>query len=107
MYRSKLKGILAVVLLLLIISCCPNLVTAKGFLRTLGQDILNSQCVQTVVPQSTWQGCFLSEGGEFALMGCTVTPGLEFVDYESGCRDKLLEQYPNEHDLIVRLTREE
>ncbi len=74
---------------------------------TLGQDILNSQCVQTVVPQSTWQGCFLSEGGEFALMGCTVTPGLEFVDYESGCRDKLLEQYPNEHDLIVRLTREE
>lgn len=74
---------------------------------TLGQDILNGQCVQTVVPQSTWQGCFLNEGGKFALMGVTVAPGFEFVDYESGCRDKLLEQYPNEHDLIVRLTREE
>ena len=41
MYRSKLKDIRAVVLLLPIILCCPNLVTAKGFLRTEGQDIVD------------------------------------------------------------------
>ncbi|MHC4571878.1 MAG: cellulase family glycosylhydrolase [Planctomycetota bacterium] len=41
MYRSKLKGTLAVVLLLLIISCCPNCVSTKGFLRTEGQDIVD------------------------------------------------------------------
>ena len=71
---------------------------------TLGQDILNGQCVQAVVPQSTWQGCFLSEGGEFALMGCTVTPGFEFNDLEPGRREELLEQYPNRRDLILKLT---
>ncbi|MHC4912035.1 MAG: cellulase family glycosylhydrolase, partial [Planctomycetota bacterium] len=41
MYCSKLKSIPAVVLLLLIISCCPNLVRTKGFLRTQGQDIVD------------------------------------------------------------------
>ncbi len=71
---------------------------------TLGQDILNGQCVQTVVPQSTWQGCFLSEGGGFALMGCTVTPGFEFNDFEPGRREELLEQYPDRRDLILKLT---
>ena len=71
---------------------------------TLGQDILNGQCVQTVVPQSTWQGCFLNEGGGFALMGCTVTPGFEFNDFEPGRREELLEQYPNRRDLILKLT---
>jgi predicted cupin superfamily sugar epimerase len=71
---------------------------------TLGQDILNGQCVQTVVPQSAWQGCFLSEGGEFALMGCTVTPGFEFNDLEPGRREELLEQYPDRRDLILKLT---
>ena len=71
---------------------------------TLGQDILNGQCVQAVVLQNTWQGCFLSEGGEFALMGCTVTPGFEFNDFEPGRREELLEQYPDRRDLILKLT---
>ena len=74
---------------------------------TLGQEILTGEHLQVTVPKNSWQGCFLNEGGKFALMGLTVAPGFEFADYESGCKDKLLEQYPNEHDLIVRLTREE
>jgi endoglucanase len=41
MYRSTLKGIPVIVLLLLIIFCCPNLVRARGFLRTRGQDIID------------------------------------------------------------------
>ena len=41
MYCSKSKSILTVVLLLLIILCCSNLVGAKGFLRTHGQDIVD------------------------------------------------------------------
>jgi endoglucanase len=40
MYYSKSRSILTV-LLLLIMFCCPNLVGAKGFLRTRGQDIVD------------------------------------------------------------------
>lgn len=72
---------------------------------TLGQDILNGQHVQTTVPKNTWQGCCVNEGGKFALMGCTVAPGFEFEDFELGKREELLSQYPNQRDLILRLTR--
>ena len=71
----------------------------------LGQDILNGQCVQTVVPQGSWQGCFLNDGGSFALMGTTMSPGFEFADYEQAGRNKLLDQYPDRRELIIRLTK--
>lgn len=71
---------------------------------TLGQDILGGQRIQVVVPGGTWQGSFLEEGGEFALLGCTVAPGFEYADYEHGSRQELLDRYPDRRDLIVRLT---
>ena len=49
---------------------------------TLGHDITKGQCLQLTVPKDTWQGCFLNPPGKFALLGCTVTPGFEFEDFE-------------------------
>jgi predicted cupin superfamily sugar epimerase len=71
---------------------------------TLGQDILAGQQLQVVVPRGTWQGSLLQEGGDFALLGCTVAPGFDYRDYESGDRDDLLKEYPEHEELIVRLT---
>jgi predicted cupin superfamily sugar epimerase len=74
---------------------------------TLGHDVLNGQRIQTTVPVRSWQGCLLNEGGRFALMGTTMAPGFESADFELGDREELLEQYPDQCDLIVRLTREQ
>ncbi len=71
---------------------------------TLGQDIRGGQELQVVVPRGTWQGSFLNEGGEFALLGCTVAPGFEYEDYEGGSREELVERYPEARELIVRLS---
>ena len=71
---------------------------------TLGQDILNGQRIQVTVPAGSWQGCFLNEGGRFALMGTTVAPAFEFADLEAADSDVLLAQYPSQKDLILRLT---
>jgi predicted cupin superfamily sugar epimerase len=71
---------------------------------TLGQDIVGGQRLQVVVPAGTWQGSFLNEGGEFALLGCTVAPGFEYDDYETGSRGDLLKGFPEQEELIVRLT---
>ncbi len=71
---------------------------------TLGSDILNGQRIQVAVPQGSWQGCFLNEGGKFALMGTTVAPGFEQEDFELARRDDLLQKYPDRLDLITRLT---
>ncbi|MHC4338360.1 MAG: cupin domain-containing protein [Planctomycetota bacterium] len=72
---------------------------------TLGQDIFNDQRVQVTVPKNSWQGCFLNEGGRFALMGTTIAPGFEFADFELAQREELLRQYPNQRDVILKLTQ--
>lgn len=71
---------------------------------TLGHDVVNGEHVQVVVPRGTWQGAVLVEGGEFALMGCTVAPGFDFADYETGDRAELLARWPDRAELIEQLT---
>jgi len=76
----------------------------KGQTVVLGPDVLGGQQVQVVVPRGVWQGSMLEPGGSFALLGCTVAPGFEYADYESGDRDALIKQYPEFSDMIRRLT---
>jgi len=52
-----------------------------------------------------WQGCQLIHGGRWALMGCTVAPGFEYVDFAAGDRSELVAQYPDHAELIAALTR--
>ncbi len=75
-----------------------------GRLVTLGSDILNGQQPQVVVQAGTWQGAFVREGADFALIGCTVSPGFEFADYQRADRDELIRIYPDIAELIIRLT---
>jgi uncharacterized protein len=76
----------------------------SGRTIVLGPDLLAGQQVQVVVPRGVWQGSLLEPGGDFALLGCTVAPGFEYADYESGGRPELLAQYPAFAKLIRRLT---
>lgn len=71
---------------------------------TLGQDIQTGERLQAVVPAGTWQGMFLNDGGEFALMGTTVAPGFDFDDFELARPESLMKQFPQRTDLIERLT---
>jgi predicted cupin superfamily sugar epimerase len=73
---------------------------------TLGNDVLNGQKVQYLVPKFVWQGSFLVEGGRFALLGTTMAPAFDFSDFVLGDRSSLMSQYGACKDLIVRLTRE-
>ena len=76
----------------------------QGRTVVLGSDVLNGQHLQIVVPRGIWQGSLLEPGGAFALLGCTVAPGFEYIDYEAGNRQALLAQYPVFADLIKKLT---
>lgn len=76
----------------------------KGRTLVLGPDILAGQHPQLIVPRGIWQGSCLEPGGAFALLGCTVAPGFEYADYESGDRQSLLAAYPAFAKLICRLT---
>ncbi|HEY3930341.1 MAG TPA: cupin domain-containing protein [Candidatus Koribacter sp.] len=71
----------------------------------IGKDFARGMRPQVVVPRGVWQGCRLIAGGKVALMGCTVSPGFEYADYESGMREELVAQYPAAGEMISQLTR--
>jgi predicted cupin superfamily sugar epimerase len=44
------------------------------------------------------------ETSPFSLVGCTVSPGFDFSDFELGSRAALCEAYPRARDIIEKLT---
>jgi predicted cupin superfamily sugar epimerase len=77
----------------------------SGKIITLGNDIASGMVPQVIVNQGVWQGSRLLPGGEFALLGATMSPGFEDADYEPGERNLLSKSYPQFRDLIGALTR--
>ncbi len=69
---------------------------------TMGTDILAGQCVQFIVPAGVWQAGSLLPGSEYALFGCTVTPGFTADCFEAAIADELIEKYPNQKDIILQ-----
>lgn len=78
-----------------------------GSARTvlLGADLAAGQHPQLVVPKNVWQGSRLAPGGRLALLGCTVSPGFDYADYEAGRAEPLSRKYPQYDGLIRQLTR--
>lgn len=71
----------------------------------IGSDLEAGQRPQVTVPHGVWQGARLASGSHgFALMGCTVAPGFEFVDYEMDGEGALIRGYPDRAALIEALT---
>jgi uncharacterized protein len=77
----------------------------SGRVVTLGTDLLQGMRPQVVVPKGVWQGTRLIAGGRFALLGTTMAPGFEFIDYEAGRRATLVSQYPEYAEKIKALIR--
>ena len=73
----------------------------------IGNDLAAGERPQMVVPRGVWQGARLVKGGAWALLGCTVSPGFEFVDYESGRAEELVAEWPAWAREIQELTRKE
>jgi len=72
----------------------------------MGLNFAAGERPQSVAPGGAWQGMRLVEGGVFALMGTTMSPGFDFDDYEPGGRDSLIGQYPLHSELIQKYTRD-
>lgn len=71
----------------------------------IGNDLVVGEQPQVVVERGVWQGSRLVQGGRWALLGCTVSPGFEFEDYEAGERAELCAAWPEFAGEIRALTR--
>src|SRR5205823_6634076 len=70
-----------------------------------GNNLLQGQQPMKAIHGDTWLGSRLMPGGSWALMGVTMAPGFNPADYTIGDRAKLQKKYPNQTDLIEKLTR--
>jgi uncharacterized protein len=77
----------------------------RGGRVVIGNDLTRGQRPQVVVGRGVWQGSRLVAGGKWALLGCTVSPGFEFEDYEAGERAEMCRRWPEFAEEIGALTR--
>ena len=73
---------------------CQLFPDGGGRSLVLGADLAAGMQPQALIPRGVWMGARLARGWEFALFGCTVSPGFEYADYEDGDRQTLLLAYP-------------
>ena len=76
-----------------------------GEMVRIGKHLELGERPQVVVPRGAWQGCRLVAGGSWALLGCTVSPGFDFADYEPGGREALCRGWPQFAEMINDLCR--
>lgn len=71
----------------------------------LGNDFDGDNYLHYLIKGNTWFGAELNDKSSYALMGCTVSPGFDFNDFELGRKIELLQKYPQHKEIIQRLTR--
>jgi predicted cupin superfamily sugar epimerase len=71
----------------------------------LGDRFDAGEAFQAVVKAGCWFASRVKDATSFALVGCTVAPGFEFVDFELATRSQLIRTYPAHQRLIEELTR--
>ncbi len=78
---------------------------ASSRLVVIGTDLEAGHVPQAIVPAGTWQGARVHPQGThgFALLGCSVSPGFDWADFELGDRRTLAQGWPDRADLIEAL----
>ncbi len=71
----------------------------------IGNNILQGEQPQLVVPETYWFAAKVVDDGEFALVSCTVSPGFDFRDFVLPSREELTSIYPQHEQIISEFTR--
>lgn len=71
----------------------------------MGNNLRKQQQLQFTIKRGSWFAAKIKGNGPYALVGCTVSPGFEFADFELGIRQKLTEKFPQLSKIICEFTR--
>ncbi len=82
------------------------LIDSKGKLTTVrvGRNPDRNETLQIVIPKGFWFAAEVVDKNSFSLIGCTVSPGFDFEDFELGSKELLTNKFPQHKSLIKRLT---
>lgn len=74
-------------------------------LLKLGPNFSEGESYQLLVPAGVWFASEPSNANGFSFVGCTVSPGFDFADFELATSDQLIEEYPELRGIVSRLCR--
>lgn len=75
-------------------------------LLKIGTNLGEGETPQAVVKANSWFGACLQNPDSFALVGCTVSPGFDFQDFELAEYSSLSKEFPKHSTIIKSLTRQ-
>ena len=84
-----------------------HVIEPAGKLTThvVGSNIAQGELPQVVVPAGCWFASGVSKSDSFSLVGCTVSPGFDFDDFELANRNNLIGAFPQHASIITAFTR--
>lgn len=71
----------------------------------LGSDVDQGEVFQYVVPAGCWFASEPAPQTAFAFVGCTVSPGFDYAEFDMAEVGSLAEAYPQHRTIIERLCR--
>ena len=77
----------------------------NGEVLKLGKDVQNGYSFQLLVKAGCWFASKPADENSFSLVGCTVSPGFDFADFEMAKQEELLKVYPQHKEWIEQLCR--
>jgi predicted cupin superfamily sugar epimerase len=69
----------------------------------LGMNLDAGEVPQFLVKKNSIFGSSVSENDTCSLVGCMVSPGFEFQDFELFTQEELLRKYPQHKEIILKL----
>ena len=70
----------------------------------IGRDLAKGEIPQFVVPGGYWFAAEVINTNSYSLVGCTVSPGFSFEDFELITRKELITLFPDQEEIISKLT---
>ena len=84
-----------------------HIISTEGDYSTviIGNDFAKEQLPQYVVKAKDWFAAEVIDDRSYSLVGCTVSPGFDFRDFELPRRKTLISKFPQYEAIITKLTR--
>jgi len=73
--------------------------------QVIGLNFKDGEIPQFTVPKECWFGAEVNNQNSYSFVGCTVSPGFDFRDFELAKRETLVSTFPQHRSLIEQLTR--
>ena len=84
-----------------------HVISAEGVYSCMiiGNDLERNETPQFVVKAKDWFAAEVINKDSYSLLGCTVSPGFDFKDFELAERNSLIGEFPEYKSIIEKLTR--